>query len=149
MHSRLNAAKIADASNGQPRKCDTPAPRDGRRRFEAPLKMKRGHRSSKHKQSGGLKTPEMASDVKAIERRVQDLPADDLSERYHELVDRRFAGPLSSAESFELGRIEARLDLLDEDERERVANLRQEWRREREELVHSVESLLARIKASS
>ncbi|MGO9260463.1 MAG: hypothetical protein ACLQU1_29775 [Bryobacteraceae bacterium] len=93
--------------------------------------------------------PALSGDAWAIETRVQALSADELLDRYHELVDRRFAEPLDLTESFELERIEARLNLQDEGELDRVANLQHEWRRERDELVASIERLLARFKAAS
>jgi hypothetical protein len=92
--------------------------------------------------------PGLRSDARAIENRVQALSPDQLLERYHELVDQRFAGQMHLAESFELERIDARLNLQDEDEINRMAVLQHDWKSKRDELVASIESLLARFKAA-
>jgi hypothetical protein len=68
-------------------------------------------------------------------------------ERYHELVDLRLTGDIRVEGSFELDRIESRLDALDQ-EPDRTASFRKQWDRERGELISSIENLLARIKAS-
>jgi 5-methylcytosine-specific restriction endonuclease McrA len=91
----------------------------------------------------------MSGDAWVIESRVQALSADRLLDRFHELVDLRFAGQMDLAESFELERIEARLNLQDEDEIDRMAVLQDDWKSKRDELLTSIESLLARIKAAS
>ena len=90
----------------------------------------------------------MSGDAGAIESRVQALSPDQLLDRYHELVDLRFAGQIHLAESFELERIEARLNLQDEGDLDRMTALQHDWKRERDELVTSIESLLARFKAA-
>jgi hypothetical protein len=107
----------------------------------------KGKRGNGNAQTNQLLTG-ATGDAWVIDHSVQALSEDELLERYHELVDRRFTRPLHLAESFELERIEARLNLQDEDEIDRTASLHAEWKRERDELVTSIESLLARFKAT-
>ena len=114
--------------------------------FKAP---RRNGASKRRRTEDRVHTPRMSSDVQAIEDRVQVLSADDLLERYHELVDQRFVATLPLAESYELQRIEARLSLQDATEIDRTATLQKEWRRDRDELVRSIEDLLARFKTAS
>jgi hypothetical protein len=91
----------------------------------------------------------IGNDAQAIVDLVKALAPDQLGERYHELVDKRLLGTLDFTEFFELERIEARLDTEDRDETARLTVLEEDWRRERNELVASIEHLLARFKASS
>jgi len=78
---------------------------------------------------------------------VDALSEDGLLSRYHELIDKRFAdGRLPSKESFELKRIQARLDAEDRDEVSRLDAIRQVWDEERRLLLASIESLLKRLK---
>jgi hypothetical protein len=49
----------------------------------------------------------------------------------------------------ELERIEARLDTEDQDEAARLAVFQDDWHRERNELVASIEHVLARFKSAS
>lgn len=71
-----------------------------------------------------------------------------LLERYHDLVDRRLEGSISVKESFELSRIEARLNVDEQDDVNRAAAFRNNWNRERETLLASVEHMLAPLRAS-
>ena len=91
----------------------------------------------------------MGRDAQAIVDRVKALDPNQLGDRYHELVDKRLLGMLDFTELFELERIEARLDSEDPDEAARLTILQDDWRRERNELVASIEHLLARFKAAS
>ena len=50
---------------------------------------------------------------------------------------------LGFTELFELERIDARLDCEDQDEAARLTILQDDWRRERNELVESIESVTA------
>jgi len=88
-------------------------------------------------------------DAQAILDQVKALESDQLLGRYHELVDKRLQGALRYTELFELERIEARLDNEDQDEATRLTILQDDWRRERNELVASIEHLLARFKTAS
>ena len=88
-------------------------------------------------------------EVKNINRRVLEMAGDELQERYHELVDKRLENSISLAETFELDRIEARLKLEEQDEIHRAATFRNEWSKERELLLSSIEQMLAQLRASS
>jgi len=90
--------------------------------------------------------PPLTGDARAIQERVQALDADQLLERYHELTDKRLDETIQYTEWFELDLIEARLDAEDREEVERLAALQDNWRRERNEVVASIERLLARFK---
>lgn len=92
--------------------------------------------------------PSPNSDVRAIEAKAQALSPDRLLERYHELVDKRLEGAIEYTELFELDRIEVRLDAEGEAEAIALAALNGDWRRERSELLTSIERLLARVKAA-
>ncbi|HXM42004.1 MAG TPA: hypothetical protein VN924_12170 [Bryobacteraceae bacterium] len=91
----------------------------------------------------------MGHEAQAIMDRVKALVSDELHDRYHELVDKRLRGMLDFTELLELERIEARLDGEDQDEAARLTVLQEDWRRERKELVASIEHLLVRFKAAS
>jgi hypothetical protein len=91
----------------------------------------------------------MGHDAQAIVDQVRALDSDQLLDRYHELVDKRLQGTLDFTELLELERIEARLDTEDQDDAARLTILQDDWRRERNELVASIEHLLARFKAAS
>jgi len=82
------------------------------------------------------------NDAEVIGCIVRSLSADQLLERYHELVDQRLDGGIGFRESFELDRIEARLNAEDQDELGRLKVLQDDWQREREALVTSIENLL-------
>jgi hypothetical protein len=92
-------------------------------------------------------TPSETSDARDIETRIQALSPDESLERYHQLVDRRLLGTLQFTELFELGCIEARLNADDRAEMDRVTELHDAWRRERNGLIASIEGLLAGLKA--
>jgi hypothetical protein len=96
--------------------------------------------------NGKLHDPGLSSEVSDIERRVQGLEADQLLQRYHELVDQRLTRHARPTESFELGRVESRLNAEDEDELSHLASFKKEWQRERRELVTNIERLLTRLK---
>jgi squalene-hopene/tetraprenyl-beta-curcumene cyclase len=83
-----------------------------------------------------------------IEIKVRSLGFDALLERYHELVDERLTGAIPENESFELDRIEARLNEEDQKGLGPVQNLHNDWRNERDALVTSIEGLLKRLKTS-
>jgi hypothetical protein len=53
-------------------------------------------------------------DADGIESQLQSLSTDQLLDRYHELVDQRLVGEIGFRESFELDRIEARLNAEDQ-----------------------------------
>jgi len=97
----------------------------------------------------GAYTPGIGHEAQAILDQVKGLESEQLHDRYHELVDKRLQGALRYTELFELERIEARLDTEDQDEAVRFTTLQDDWRRERNELVASIERLLARFKAAS
>ncbi|MGO4882799.1 MAG: hypothetical protein ACLP59_18565 [Bryobacteraceae bacterium] len=91
----------------------------------------------------------MGNDAQAIVDDVKALDTDQLHDRYHELVDKRLQGELDFTELFELERIEARLDAQDQDEAAHLTILREDWSRERADLIASVERLLARFKTAN
>ena len=93
-------------------------------------------------------TPKIGHEAQTIVDQVKALAPDQLHDRYHELVDRRLLGPLDFIELFELERINARLDAQDQDEDARLTVVQDDWRRERSELVASIEHVLARFKAA-
>ena len=76
---------------------------------------------------------------------VQTLSTEAFHDRYHELVDRRLTGVIGADESRELERIEARLDAGDEGDLARLAQFREEWARDREQLVASIEGLIGQL----
>jgi hypothetical protein len=88
------------------------------------------------------------SEAQIIDTQVRDLTPDQLLLRYHDLIDRRLDGSISVKESFELGRIEARLDVDERDDLDRAAAFRREWDKERETVLVSLERMLARIRTS-
>jgi hypothetical protein len=92
--------------------------------------------------------PSAATEAEIIECNVRRLSADQLLERHHELVDQRLSGEAGFRESFELDRIEARLNAEDYEELSRLSSLDQDWKREREALVGSIQSLLTRLMVS-
>ena len=98
----------------------------------------------------GQKGPDYgpSREVSSIERSLQGLSTDELLARYHELIDRRLTGNLELVESFELGRIESRLNAEDEDGLRQLADYKKQWQRERKELVANIEGLLARLKST-
>src|ERR1039458_8585877 len=96
--------------------------------------------------ASGVYSPGMGHDAQAIVDQVRALDSDQLLDRYHELVDKRLQGTLDFTELLE--RIEARLDTEDQDDAARLTILQDDWRRERNELVASIEHLLARFKAA-
>jgi hypothetical protein len=87
--------------------------------------------------------PKLNEDARAIENRVQAFSTEELLTRYHELVDKRFEGQLPYTEYFEIERIEALLDAEDQGEISRMTALQHDWRRERSQLVASIERLLS------
>lgn len=92
--------------------------------------------------------PRLNEDAKVIEARLQSFTSVELLARYHDLVDLKFERDLEYTESFELARIEARLDYQDRDELEHTAAIRETWEQERGELVASLERLLAGFRAA-
>jgi hypothetical protein len=92
--------------------------------------------------------PKLNEDAMAIENRLQALSTNELLARYHELVDKRLEGELPYTEYFEIERIEARLDTDDQGEISRMTALQHNWRRQRTELVASIERLLAGFEAT-
>ncbi len=82
--------------------------------------------------------------VLALASRVSGMSAEELRERYHELVDKQ--PDLALIERFELERIAARLDSEDVDVSLEARN--QVWERERTELLDSIEDLLYRLRES-
>ena len=99
--------------------------------------------------ASGVYSPGMGHDAQAIVDQVRALDSDQLLDRYHELVDKRLQGTLDFTELLKLERIEARLDTEDQDDAARLTILQDDWHRERNELVASIEHLLARFKAAS
>lgn len=151
MNFRPKTARTTKALKGQPhrtlgyrRRTTSPKAlrnsRPGARRHTVRIAAAKHHKAPERGPS---------SDAVVIGGRVQALPTDQLLERYHELVDRRLAGRIDLAESFELDCIESRLDVDDEGELSRLADFRTKWERDRSELVASIESLLAHFKAAS
>jgi len=104
------------------------------------------HRGAHAQTMERAEQPPLTGDARAIQERVQALDADQLLERYHELTDKRLDETIQYTEWFELDLIEARLDAEDREEVERLAALQDNWRRERNEVVASIERLLARFK---
>ena len=96
----------------------------------------------------GIYPPKIGHDAQTIVDEVKALEPDQLHNRYHELVDKRLLAELDFTELFELERIDARLDAEDKDEDARLTVVQDDWRRERGELVASIEHLLARFKAA-
>ena len=83
-------------------------------------------------------------DAVAIESRVQEFSDEELLARYHELIDKRLdEGKLSYMELFELERLEARLDLADQGDVDRLLESEGRYERERRELLESIENLVA------
>ena len=76
--------------------------------------------------------------------RVASMPDREARDRYHELVDKSIDQRLSTLESFELERIETRLDAEDRDAALDADNLR--WDFERQELIQGIEALVRKLK---
>jgi len=79
-----------------------------------------------------------------VATKVSSMADREVRLRYHELVDKQLAGPLTAMERFELERIELRLDAEDRDP-EIEARDRQ-WELERTQLLDSIEDLLVRLR---
>ncbi len=83
-------------------------------------------------------------EVLAVASRVASMPDQEAAQRYHDLVDRQLAAPLTATERFELERIEVRLEARDRnpviEERDR------EWEARRRQLLDSVHALLTRFR---
>jgi hypothetical protein len=141
MQSRLKADGVAIRQQAQHNGSRHCRERERRRR----LRGRRGHATFEH----ASRTLEIGDDAQAIILHVRALDPESLGERYHELVDKRLQGKLDFAELFELERIEARLDIQDRDEPARFTTLSEDWRRERNKLVTSIEHVLARLKATN
>jgi len=90
----------------------------------------------------------IGQDAQAIIDRVKALDSGQLGDRYHELADRRLRRTLDFTELFELERIEARLDAEDHDETADLTTLQENWHRERDALVASIENLVAHFKTA-
>jgi hypothetical protein len=88
------------------------------------------------------------NEAEVIDCKVRCLCGDQLLERYHELVNQRLGGDIHFRESFELDRIEARLNAEDQDEVDRLKTLEHDWQRERDALVASIQSLLTRLRGA-
>jgi hypothetical protein len=71
------------------------------------------------------------------------MPDREAAQRYHELVDKQFEVPLTPAERFELERIEARLEAGDRDPLIEAQD--HSWEADRERLLDSISTLLARF----
>ncbi len=72
------------------------------------------------------------------------MPDGEVQCRYHELVDLRMLRPLTTLESFELERIETRLDSHDADLELRSRNQQLDMKRDR--LLDSISMLLTRLR---
>jgi hypothetical protein len=83
-------------------------------------------------------------EVLDVATKVSSMADREVRLRYHELVDKQLAGPLTAMERFELERIELRLDAEDRDP-EIEARDRQ-WELERTQLLDSIEDLLVRLR---
>ena len=111
-----------------------------------------GHISSAPRVSNeqlGAEAIGVASDARVIDNRVRTLSEYQLLERYRQLVDRRLEGSIGVADSFELDRIEARMNVQDQSEMHRVVSLQNEWKQEREAILDSIEQIVAQLKASA
>ena len=165
MHSRLNTNSEAKGSGGQAFRHQLRSSRRTASRYaksalptRARNRRNRGLGAGVHSEPGvslrkaGFETQKGASrlsrDAEIIEGQVQSLSADQLLERYHELADQRLSGGIRFRESFELDRIEARLNAENEGEFDRLRILGDDWQRERNALVTSIESLLTRFRAA-
>ena len=89
------------------------------------------------------------SDATHIDANVRNMDENEVLDRYHELIDKRLTDELNYRESFELDRIEARLNAEDETELRDLRATQEEWQRERLELVSSIERLLSLIVVKS
>lgn len=163
MHSRQNTSNEANGSKGPSFRHQLQSSRRGALSYvkeTRPARIRRNrilgaalhsvHGASRRKARFEIceGAPRPNRDVEVIEGQVQSLSADQLLDRYHELVDRRLDGGIRFRESFELDRIEARLDADDQDEPGRLKVLQDDWQRERDALVTSIESLLTRFRAA-
>jgi len=117
----------------------------GEKRTEVRRRM-HFHRGAHAQTKERVEQPPLTGDARAIQERVQALDADQLLERFHELTDKRLDETIQYTERLELDLIDARLDAQDQPEVERLAALQDNWRRERNEVVASIERLLARFK---
>jgi hypothetical protein len=87
--------------------------------------------------------------VQEIENRISSASTDQLLARYHELIDKRLDHGLGFMESFELERIEARLDMGDELEESRITQLDDRRQECRQMILDSIEHLIARLRATA
>jgi len=94
-------------------------------------------------------TPGEPSAAQIINNRVLGLSDEQVLDRYHELVDKRLQDSVNVEESFELGRIEARLNAEEQTDTDRASALRRDWLRERDFVVASIERMLAQIRTMS
>jgi hypothetical protein len=96
-----------------------------------------------------VRGPELRLNNKAlrdIDDKVRSLSSDQLIERFHCLIGKRLNGTIKLMEALELERIDARFDLEDQAEMDRVTEFQEAWALERFELLSSIERLVARLK---
>lgn len=86
--------------------------------------------------------------VQSIVSTVNRFPLDRLLHRYHELVDKRLAATIDFIETFELERIEARLDAEDRRVDKRAEALYEQLEQRQEAVLESIEHLIKRLRAS-
>ena len=147
MHSRLNTSSVTRGPKGL----------SFRHRLRSPRRTASGYAKAALSARNAswvkarLEMQEVMSglnDAEVIGCKVRSLSADQLLERYHKLVDQRLDGGIGFRESFELDWIEARLNAEDQDELGRLKVLQDDWQRERDALVTSIENLLSRFRAA-
>jgi hypothetical protein len=84
--------------------------------------------------------------LRDIDDKVRSFSSDQLIERFHCLIGERLNGTIKLMEALELERIDARFDLEDQAEMNRVTEFQKAWALERSELLSSIERLVARLK---
>ena len=94
--------------------------------------------------------PELHLNNKAlrdINDKVRSFSSDQLIERFHCLIGKRLNGTIKLMEALELERIDARFNLEDQAEMDRVTEFQQAWALERSELLSSIERIVANLRA--
>ena len=145
MHSRPNSSRETKGAKGLSFRNQL---RSSRRAASGYAKAALSARNKRNKGLGHSEPGALSPDAETIDSQVQSLSADQLLDRYHELVDQRLDGRIHFRESFELDRIEARLNAENQYELGRLKILQDDWQRERDALVTSIESLLTRFRAA-
>lgn len=89
-----------------------------------------------------------SSALQSIVSAVNELPPDELLDRFHELLDARLAETIDVLEGFELEMIEARLDAEDRVADASAETRYKQWKQRQAAVLESIEHLIKRLRTS-